>query len=150
MTISLFLLLLNYLRHQCIKYFQTLIMCGTSLSAENIAYILLLLNEKKWNVADISRKLKISCSSVYRYKKAGLSKYEKKRKEQMNKGGRPREFDERDTRNLVRCLKSLRVHEGTFTAKRLAKEAGIDSKHVSMRTIRRSMNRAGYWYLQAR
>ena len=53
-------------------------------------------------------------------------------------------------RKLLRTLKLLRAREGTFTSKRLAKEAGLNLKNVSMRTVRRPMNEAGYKYLQAR
>ena len=67
-----------------------------------------------------------------------------------HKGGRPKKLHERDMRNLVRSLKSLREREGAFTSKRLAKDAGIDLKNISMRTVRRAMNDAGYKYLQAR
>ena len=61
----------------------------------------------------------------------------------MNKGGRPRKLNKRDVRNLVRCLKLLRQREGNFTCKWLAKEAGIDSKNINIRTIRRAMNKEG-------
>lgn len=122
-------------------------MCGKRLSAEKVAYLWLLLNEKQWNITEIARKLNISRSCVYDYKKRGMWD-SKKRK--INKGGRPKKLNERDVRELIRCLKSLREREGTFTSKRLAKEAGIDTKNVSMRTIRRAMNKAGYKYLQTR
>ena len=122
-------------------------MGGKSLSPEKVAYLWLLLNDKKLNVTEIARKLKITRSCVYKYKKRGIFE-SKKRK--GHKGGRPKKLDERDRRNLVRCLKSLREREGTFTSKRLAKDAGIDTKTVSMRTVRRAMNDAGYNYLQAR
>ena len=53
-------------------------------------------------------------------------------------------------RNLVRCLELLRERDGNFTCKRLAKEGGIDCKNISVRTIRRAMNKEGFKYLQAR
>ena len=122
-------------------------MGGKSLSPEKVAYLWLLLNEKKLNVTEIARKLKITRSCVYKYKKGGIVDTKNKK---GHKGGRPRKLNERDMRNLERFLKSLREREGVFTSKRLAKDAGIDTKNVSMRTVRRAMNNAGYKYLQAR
>ncbi len=122
-------------------------MGGKSLSPEKVAYLWLLLNENKWNVTEISKKLKISRSCVYTYKKRGICGVQKKK---TNKGGRPKKLSERNMRKLLRTLKSLREWAGTFTSKRLAKEAGINFKNVSMRTVRRAMNEAGYKYLQAR
>jgi predicted transcriptional regulator len=43
-------------------------MCGTRLSPEKVAYLLLLLNEKQWNVTEIANKLNISRSSMCHYK----------------------------------------------------------------------------------
>ena len=122
-------------------------MCGKSLTAERVAYLCLLLNEKELNVSEIARKLKISRSCVYKYKKLGISVVQK---EKTNKGGRPKKLNQRDIRILVRTVKSLREREGTFTSKRIAKEAGIDLTKVSMSTVRRAMNGAGFRYLQAR
>ena len=49
-------------------------MGGKSLSPEKVAYLWLLLNEKKWNVTEISKKLKISRSCIYTYKKRAISR----------------------------------------------------------------------------
>ena len=115
-------------------------MGGKSLSSEKVAYLWLLLDEKKLNMTEIAKKLKITRSCVYKYKKRGVLNTKNK----GHKGGRPKKLDARDMRNLVRCLKSLREREGAFTSKRLAKDAGIDLKNIGMRTVRRAMNDAGY------
>ena len=47
-------------------------MVGKSLSAEKVAYLSFLLNEKKSNVTEIAKNLNICRSSVYRYKNAGI------------------------------------------------------------------------------
>ncbi len=47
-------------------------MGSKSLSPEKVAYLWLLLNEKKWNVTEIFEKLKISRSCIYTYKKRGM------------------------------------------------------------------------------
>ena len=125
-------------------------MVGKTLSAEKVAYLSFLLNEKGINVTEIARKIKISRSSVYRYKNTGINDCKRPSKKCVNKGGRPRKLNKRDVRNLVRCLKLLRQREGNFTCKRLAKEAGIDCKNINIRTIRRAMNKEGFKYLQAR
>ena len=122
-------------------------MGGRSLSPQKVAFLWLLLNEKRLTVTEIARKLKITRSCVYKYKYRGIFNAENKKN---HKGGRPKKINERDMRNLVRCLKSLRERDGAFTSRRLAKDAGIDAKNVSMRTVRRAMNDAGYRYLQAR
>ena len=107
-------------------------MVGKSLSAEKVAYLSFLLNEKKNNVTEIAKKLNICRSSVYRYKNAGIKDCKRPKKKCLNKGGRPKKLNERAVRNLVRCLKSLRERDGNFTCKRLAKEAGIDCKNISV------------------
>ena len=122
-------------------------MRGKSLSAERVAYLCLSLNEKQLNVSEIARKLKISRSCVYKYKKVGIFGVQK---EKTNKGSRPKKLNQRDMRILVRTVKSLREREGAFTSKRLGKEAGIDLTKVRMGTVRRAMNGAGFKYLQAR
>ena len=114
-------------------------MVGKTLSAEKVAYLSFLLNEKRINVTEIARKLKISRSSVYRYKNTGINDCKRPSKKCVNKGGRPRKLNKRDVRNLVRCLKLLHQREGNFTCKRLSKEAGIDCKNINIRTIRRAM-----------
>ena len=98
-------------------------MGGKSLSPEKVAYLWLLLDEKKLNITEIAKKLKITRSCVYKYKKRGILNTKNNK---GHKGGRPKKLHERDMRNLVMCLKSLREREGAFTSKRLAKDAGID------------------------
>ena len=48
-------------------------MVGKTLSAEKVAYLSFLLNQKGIKVTEIARKLKISRSSVYRYKNTGIN-----------------------------------------------------------------------------
>jgi predicted transcriptional regulator len=72
-------------------------MCGKRLSPEKVAYLWLLLNENKWNVTEISRKLEISRSCIYKYKKRGISDTDNKK---IHKGGRPRKLNKK---LLVKC-----------------------------------------------
>ena len=68
----------------------------------------------------------------------------------LSKRGRKCKLTERQRRQLIRFLRVLRRREGTFTCKRLMEEAGIDQGHVSVRTVTRYLNSAGYFYLQTR
>ena len=56
-----------------------------SISPEKVPYLWLLLIKKKWNVTEISGKLKIARSCVYTYKKRRISDIHNKK---PNKGGR--------------------------------------------------------------
>ena len=67
-----------------------------------------------------------------------------------SKRGRKAKLTERQRRQLIRCVRTLRRREGTFTCKRLMEEAGIDQGQVSLRTVTRYLNSKGYFYLQAR
>ena len=81
------------------------------ISPEKVPYLWLLLIKKKWNVTEISRKLKIARSCVYTYKKRRISHFHNKK---PNKGGRPKKINERIMQKLLRTIKSLREREGTF------------------------------------
>ena len=63
--------------------------------------------------------------------------------------GRPRLLSDRDNRKLIRAVGTLRNNEGSFSARRLKLEADIDL-NVSDHTVRLSLNRHGYKYLQTR
>ena len=65
-------------------------------------------------------------------------------------GGRPRKLSLREERHILRTLSSMRHEEGIPASIRLMERAGISPKHVSNRTIRRFLEREGYYFLQAR
>ena len=88
-----------------------------------------------------------SKSSIYYHAKLPINTIKPDQRAQNN--GRPRRLTERDERNLVRALKTLRKTEGSFSASRLKLEAGVD-RTISNSTVRRCLNRLGYRYLQAR
>lgn len=88
-----------------------------------------------------------SKSNVYVHAKKQIHDVkEDKRKENR---GRPKLITERDERNIIRCIDTLRQQEGSFSTRRLRVEAGVD-KTISDTTVRRCLNRNGYNYLQAR
>lgn len=64
------------------------------------------------------------------------------------KRGRKKVIDARGERNLVRTLKYNRDKGIPFTSRRLQMESGL--LHASNRTVRRTLNKNGFKYLQAR
>ena len=85
--------------------------------------------------------------SIYRH--SGLpvgAPYRDKRKQNP---GRPKSISEREGRHVISCLKQLRRRdEGVFTSVHLQESANLNN--VSNRTVRRSLNSAGYGYRQCR
>ena len=49
---------------------------------------------------------------------------------------------------ILRTIEELREQEGSFSSRRLMERTGI--RHVTDRTVRRLLNRNGYFFLQAR
>jgi len=89
----------------------------------------------------------MSRSSIYRLKKQDAIDF-RKGKKQKRKGGRPRKITTREERIILRKLHALRRREGNFTSRRIMKESGL--VNISDRTLRRALNRRGYFSLQAR
>lgn len=69
---------------------------------------------------------------------------------EIRKPGRPKKINMRQERALLRSLTKLRRAEGGFTSRRIMKETGISPTVVSDRTVRRVLNKNGYYLLQAR
>ena len=67
-----------------------------------------------------------------------------------NKIGRPHELTERDRRELIRSIQTLRHEDPNFTVKQLLAESGLLSQEVSYRTIYREVKSAGFQFLPAR
>lgn len=88
-----------------------------------------------------------SLATIYRHAKKDVSSEDPVNMSKFNKG-RPRKLSDRDCRSIVKALKKLRNTEGHFSSPRIAVEAGI--KQVSNRTVRRTLNREGYKFLQTR
>ena len=62
--------------------------------------------------------------------------------------GRKKNLSLQDERKVKRSLMGLRKSAGSFTSKSIQTDSGVN--HVSNRTIRRCLNRGGYYYLQSR
>ena len=121
-----------------------------ALHPELRAYITYLANDKSLSVAKISKKCNVSRATVYRYKKKELSAQKTTKRLGENRGGRPPKLQARDERKLLRALKLLRKEEGRFSSARIMEVVGITRVQVSVRTVRRFLNKHGYYYLQAR
>ena len=87
---------------------------------------------------------------MYRIKKDKIIDCDQRKEWNRDFGGRPRKLSLRDERSILQTSSSLRHVEGNFTSIRLMARAGISLKHVSNRTIRRFLQREGYYFLQAR
>ena len=116
------------------------------LSAEKRAYVAYLARDKDFKTAAICKKSGISRATVYRIKRE--KQWEGKGKEIKKMGGRPRKLNGRDERKILRTLKSQT--EGNYSTAQIMSTAGISARQVSTRTVRRYLNKNGYFSLQAR
>ena len=114
------------------------------------AYIKYLTQVKKLSIKDIARQCRVSRATIYRIKMDKIIDRDQRKEWSRDFGGRPRKLSLREERRTLRALSSLRHEEGNFTSIRLMARAGISPKHVSNRTIRRFLQREGYYFLQAR
>ena len=95
--------------------------------------------------ADLNRKFPgLASRSIYRHIKAPVEQTDRRH----NNPGRPRKITERDERNLLRAIKTLRKQRKSFSVKMIQEEAGLG--HVTTRTIQRYLHKHGYRYCQAR
>ena len=87
-----------------------------------------------------------SRATIYRYAKNPINAPTDRR--QFNTG-RPPILNCRDKLNIIRHIPRLRETNGSFTARRLMLEAGLNGV-VSIRTMRRCLNSLRYRYKQPR
>ncbi|KXJ12063.1 hypothetical protein AC249_AIPGENE28757 [Exaiptasia diaphana] len=66
------------------------------------------------------------------------------------KGRVPKKLSACDESKILRSMKSLRKEEGSFSSRRIMTTAGLCSSNVINRTVRRCLNKHGYFNLQAR
>ena len=95
----------------------------------------------------IARYPAFSAATIYRHCQREVSTTAKSDGRKRNVG-RPKLLTERDGRNIVRSIRQLREVSGRFSSRRVKMEAGITD--VSDRTVRRHLNKRGYFYLQSR
>lgn len=116
-------------------------------TAQESTYMRLFYREGGTSVSELAKRFPAySRATIYRHVKRDIEQPFDKRK--LNRG-RPRKLSLRDERNLLRHINRLRGSIGSFTLKRLAREAGIDPT-ISMSTISRALRKSGYRYLHSR
>ncbi len=104
-------------------------------------------SDKGLTVKEIAAKYpEYSRATVYRHCKKIITAVEADNRK--SNAGRPRLLTEREGRSIIRNVTRLREVSGRFSARRLKIEAGVSN--VSDRTVRRLLNRHGYFYLQSR
>ena len=89
-----------------------------------------------------------SAASVYRHCVKPIGEYPPVDKRKFNRG-RPSKLTLQDKRAILRAIPKLRATDGSFTAPRVAMEAGVAGK-VHMRTVTRELNKGGYNYRRSR
>jgi len=96
----------------------------------------------------------LSMKSYKHYSKATVCRHMKKPIDaetadtRRRVGGRPRAFNDRDERRILRVAEQLRASDGHFTIKRVKVAAGI--QHVCDETVRRVFRRVGLRYSHSR
>ena len=107
-------------------------------------YILSNMNE---NIKVLMDKTGVSRRSIFRIRKEKLDDVLERSPNNRIGGGRPRKLSINDVRRMLREVIKLRSTFPNWTAKRLMVETGMTN--VSIGTVRRVLNTAGYYYLQA-
>ena len=109
------------------------------------AYGRYLRDEEHMKLKEIGQVCEISTSSVYGITSQKLPDVLKKKRVSC---GRKRKMSLRQERLILGSIPVLREREGSFTSKRFMQYNRI--RGISDRTVRRLLNRNGYYYLQAR
>ena len=121
------------------------------ISSETKAYARYLRHDQKMSLRQIARICNISHSSVSRVTSAPLP--DKKTRGGCGQKvitGRPRKLSSRAERHLERELNNMQESVGTFHVPDLMASTGVSSSDVSQRSVRRSLNRKGYKFVQTR
>lgn len=122
-----------------------------TIGAQKLAYLKYLYDDKRYTVTEIVKKIGISRATFYRLKRQNFEREKNACETKTNKKmGRPRKLDVRDERQLIRQISRVRTEEGNFSVPRLMQYAGIESKKVTVKTVRRVLNRHKYLYLPCR
>ena len=112
-------------------------------------YLRYLSQDKKETLPELMKRYpQYSRTTIYRHSKIlnGNMDVDSRHK---NTGRRPK-LTQRDGRKLVNSLLKLRKSVGNCASSEIQREAGIDERHVSNRTVRRCLKKQGYKYTQCR
>jgi len=97
---------------------------------------------------ELTKTYGVSRSTLLRICKS--TKIGREHRKPAKRPGPKKKLTARCERQILRQIERLRKKEGGFTSRRLMEVAGIHLKNISDRTVRRLLNRKGYFYLQAR
>ena len=118
------------------------------ISKELSIYLRFLHQEKGVSIKELRKRYPyLSQATLYRHAKNNVP-MSVKSKIPSKRRGRPKKLTERQERNVLRWLYKLRHSTGSFSSKTIKVETGITE--VSDRTIRRVLNKNGFFYLQCR
>lgn len=124
-----------------------------NISAETRAYARLLRNNMGMSLRQIAETCNISHSSASRITKTPLSEIRTRAtgvSEQTVRPGRPRAISLRTERYMERELIKMQQNHGTFYVSDLMTSTGVASTVISPRSVRRTLNRKGYRFVQTR
>ena len=93
---------------------------------------------------EIAERFQVSTASVHRITS---TKYKELKESKRHLSGSKKKLTP-EHEALIRTIEELREQEGSFSSRRLMERTGI--RHVTDRTVRRLLNRNGYFFLQAR
>ena len=93
---------------------------------------------------EIAERFQVSTASVQR---VTSSKYKEVHENRRHLSDRKKKLTPEPEALILRTIKVLREKEGSFSLLRLMERTGI--RHVTDRTVRRLLNRNGYFFLQA-
>ena len=115
------------------------------ISEETKASIRVLKMTTNLTLNEIAERFQVSTVSVHRITS---SKYKEVHESRRHLSGRKKKLTPEHEALILRTIEELREQEGSFSSRRLMERTGI--RHVTDRTVRRLLNRNGYFFLQAR
>ena len=96
------------------------------------------------SLEEIAQRCKVSKTSVHRI----ISAQHRAPENRRHLCGRKMKLTPEQEALILQSIEELRDQEGSFSSRRLMERTGI--RHVTDRTVRRRLNRNGYFFLQAR
>ena len=114
------------------------------------AFVRFAKDSRRFRSSDIMEKARISRASIYRILKGKEIKQDISECATRKEMGRCPKLSPRIGRQVLRQISKLKREEGQFTIKRLMRQAGLNNKEVSIRTVERFLRSKGCKYLQAR
>ena len=102
------------------------------IDSDTRAKVYYLRNVKGFSTRKVAELCDVSRKSVVRIGRENRDTQVLRLSNRSNDRGRPRKLTSRPIRLLLSSLKSLRIEQGNFTAKRIMEEAGIRESEISI------------------